>query len=53
MAAVKPGDKVPSATIRMMGADGRPAATTTDEYFKGKKVVLVGLPGLKGTLFVF
>ena len=45
MAAVKPGDKVPSATIRMMGADGRPAATTTDEYFKGKKVVMFAVPG--------
>lgn len=45
MAAVKPGDKVPSATIRMMGADGRPAATTTDDYFKGKKVVMFAVPG--------
>lgn len=45
MAAVKAGDKVPSATIRMMGADGRPAATTTDEYFAGKKTVLFAVPG--------
>ena len=45
MAAVNVGDKVPSTTIRMMGADGRPAATTTDEYFKGKKVVLFAVPG--------
>ena len=45
MAAVKAGDKVPSTTIRMMGADGRPAAMTTDEYFAGKKVVLFAVPG--------
>jgi peroxiredoxin len=45
MAAVNAGDKVPSTTIRMMGADGRPAATTTDEYFAGKKVVLFAVPG--------
>ncbi len=45
MAAVKAGDKVPSTTIRMMGADGRPAATTTDDYFAGKKVVLFAVPG--------
>ncbi|MCA8926768.1 MAG: peroxiredoxin [Alphaproteobacteria bacterium] len=45
MAAVKAGDKVPSTTIRMMGADGRPAATSTDDYFKGKKVVVFAVPG--------
>ena len=45
MPAVKAGDKVPSTTIRMMGADGRPAATTTDDYFAGKKVALFAVPG--------
>lgn len=45
MAAVNVGDKVPSATIRMIGADGRPAATTTDDYFAGKKTVLFAVPG--------
>ena len=45
MAAVKVGDKVPSVTIRKIGADGRPAATTTDEEFAGKKVVLFAVPG--------
>ncbi len=45
MAAVNVGDKVPSVTIRSMGADGKPAATTTDEYFAGKKTVLFAVPG--------
>ena len=45
MANVKPGDKVPSATIMKMGEDGRPAKTTTDEYFAGKKTVLFAVPG--------
>lgn len=45
MAAVNVGDKVPSATIRMMDAEGRPSATTTDEYFAGKKTVLFAVPG--------
>ena len=43
MAAV--GDKVPSATLRYLGADG-PKAITTDELFgPGKKVVAFALPG--------
>tara|TARA_R110002073_G_scaffold331667_1_gene516718 strand:- start:259 stop:747 length:489 start_codon:yes stop_codon:yes gene_type:complete len=45
MASVKVGDKVPSATIRKMGDDGRPAAMSTDEYFAGKKTVLFAVPG--------
>ena len=45
MAAVNVGDKVPSVTIRSMGADGKPSATTTDEYFAGKKTVLFAVPG--------
>jgi peroxiredoxin len=45
MAAVNVGDKVPSATIRMMDEEGRPSATTTDEYFAGKKTVLFAVPG--------
>lgn len=45
MAAVKIGDKVPSASIMKMGADGKPAKTTTDDYFKGKKTVLFAVPG--------
>ena len=45
MAAVNVGDKVPSATIMKMGDDGRPAKTSTDEYFAGKKTVLFAVPG--------
>ena len=45
MTAVNVGDKVPIAEIMMMGADGRPAKTTTNEYFANKKVVLFAVPG--------
>ncbi len=42
---IQTGDRVPSATIFKMGADGGPEAVSTDEYFKGRKVVVFGLPG--------
>lgn len=45
MPKVNVGDKVPSVNIMTMGADGRPAKTTTDQYFAGKKVVLFAVPG--------
>ena len=38
------GDKIPSATLTTMGADG-PAPLTTDEIFVGKKVVMFAVPG--------
>ena len=38
------GDKIPSATLTVMGADG-PAPMTTDEIFSGKKVVMFAVPG--------
>ena len=41
---IKVGDKVPSATLSHMTADG-PAEITTDQLFSGKKVVLFALPG--------
>ena len=41
---IKPGDPLPEAKFRVMTADG-PAAQTTSELFKGKKVVLFGVPG--------
>jgi glutaredoxin/glutathione-dependent peroxiredoxin len=41
---IKPGDRIPSATLYMMGADG-PTSASTDDLFKGKKVALFGLPG--------
>jgi peroxiredoxin len=41
---IKVGDRLPKATFTVMTADG-PAPRTTDEFFKGRKVVLFGVPG--------
>ncbi len=41
---IKVGDKVPSATLRYMGPEGVQAVTTED-FFRGKKVALFGVPG--------
>ena len=41
---VKVGDKVPAATMKVMGAQG-PADLTSAELFAGKKVVLFAVPG--------
>jgi len=41
---IKVGDKLPQAKLRVSTPDG-PAWKTTDELFKGKKVVLFGVPG--------
>jgi peroxiredoxin len=41
---IKVGDRLPEAKFRVMGAEG-PAWKTTDEVFKGKKVVLFAVPG--------
>ncbi len=41
---IKVGDKIPSMSVATMGAQG-PQEVKTDEFFKGKKVVLFGLPG--------
>ena len=41
---IKVGDKLPNVTFTVMTADG-PKPKTTDDVFKGKKVVLFGLPG--------
>ena len=41
---IKVGDQLPNVTFTVMTADG-PKPRTTDEVFKGKKVVLFGLPG--------
>ena len=41
---IQVGDRLPQATFRIMTSDG-PAARTTDDIFKGRKVVLVGVPG--------
>jgi glutaredoxin/glutathione-dependent peroxiredoxin len=42
--AIKVGDKIPSAKLRHMTAEG-PKEISTDEIFKGKKVVLFAVPG--------
>ena len=41
---IKVGDKIPSVTLRHMSDTGI-QSVTTDELFKGKKVVLFALPG--------
>jgi peroxiredoxin len=41
---IKVGDRLPNATFRVMTADG-PKPKTTDEIFKGKKIVLFAVPG--------
>ncbi len=42
--AIKQGDKVPSGKFKTMTANGA-VEVTTDELFKGKKVVLFAVPG--------
>jgi glutaredoxin/glutathione-dependent peroxiredoxin len=42
--AIKVGDRLPNATFTVMTAEG-PKPKTTDEIFKGKKVVLFAVPG--------
>ena len=41
---IKVGDKIPSVKLKQMTAEGV-KDVTTDELFKGKKVVLFALPG--------
>jgi peroxiredoxin len=42
--SIKVGDRLPNVTFRVMTAEG-PKPKTTDEVFKGKKVVLFAVPG--------
>jgi peroxiredoxin len=42
--AIKVGDRLPEAKFRVMGPEG-PAVKSTDDIFKGKKVVLFAVPG--------
>jgi len=42
--AIKVGDSIPNATFTVMTDEG-PKPKTTDEIFKGKKVVLFAVPG--------
>jgi peroxiredoxin len=41
---IKVGDPLPEVTLRLITSDG-PRPVTTAEFFKGKKIVLFGLPG--------
>ena len=38
------GDRIPSATLQVMGDSG-PTGISTDDIFSGKKVVLFAVPG--------
>ncbi|MGE3148887.1 MAG: peroxiredoxin [Pseudorhodoplanes sp.] len=42
--SIKVGDRLPNATFRVMTPEG-PKPKTTDEIFKGKKIVLFAVPG--------
>ena len=42
--AINVGDRIPSATLQMMGDKG-PQPIKTDDYFKGRKVALFAVPG--------
>lgn len=41
---IQVGDHLPQVTFRVKGPEG-PEARTTDDLFKGRRVVLVGVPG--------
>ena len=41
---IKVGDKIPSVTLKQLTPEG-PKEITTDELFRGKKVVLFAVPG--------
>jgi peroxiredoxin len=41
---IKPGEPLPNATFRVMGEGGMKELSSS-EIFKGKKVVLIGMPG--------
>ena len=41
---IQVGERLPQVTFRVMTPDG-PVAKTTDDLFKGRKVVLVAVPG--------
>ena len=42
--AINVGDRLPSVPLTLATADG-PQPTTSDEFFKGKKVALFAVPG--------
>lgn len=42
--AIAVGDRLPQTTFRVITAEG-PSPRTTDDIFKGRRVLLVGVPG--------
>ena len=42
---IKVGDRLPAGSFRVKKAEGEINVVTVDELFKGKKVILVGVPG--------
>jgi peroxiredoxin len=42
--SIKVGDKIPSVTLRYLTPEGV-QATSSEEFFKGKRVAVFGLPG--------
>lgn len=42
--SIKEGDRIPSATLAVMG-EGGPQTIETDDYFKGRTVALFSVPG--------
>ncbi len=42
--SIQIGEKIPSISLQVMGAEG-PTKVTTDEIFSGKKVVMMAVPG--------
>ena len=42
---IKVGDRIPEGSFRVKQADDTMKQVTTDELFKGQKVVFVGVPG--------
>ena len=41
---IQVGEHLPQATFRVIGPEG-PLARTTDDVFKGRRIVLIGVPG--------
>ncbi len=41
---IKVGDKLPSVTLRQVTPEG-PKEVTTDEFFRGRKIILFAVPG--------
>jgi peroxiredoxin len=42
---IKVGDRLPDVEFRIKDGDGNVTKVTTNEYFSGKKVILVSVPG--------